>query len=291
MTLDNIRFKWNTLSMMGKIIVINVAVFLIVRLLGIIASIGAWDINTVVDQLAMPSAPAVLLSRPWTVITYMFTHYDVFHILFNMLALYWFGMLFLYRCTPRQLTALYIYGGVAGAALYLASAQVFPGVGGYLIGASASVMAIMVAIAMLMPDFEVGLMLIGRIKLKWIVAIAVVLFALGLVGDNPGGHIAHLGGMIVGAIFGLLLSRGTDITAPFNRMIDSAVNLFRSASAPAKANKRFGKKKPKQPSSDPSPESDRRDLDIILDKIKKSGYSSLTPDERRRLFEVSSRIK
>lgn len=290
--------------MLWKLIVVNVAVFLTVRVLGIVASIGGWDINSVVDQLAMPSYLPMLAERPWTAVTYMFTHYDVFHILFNMLALYWFGQLMLYRCTPRQLTALYVYGGVAGAALYLLAAQAFPAVSGFLLGASASVMAIMVAIAILMPDFEIGLMFIGRVKLKWVAVGAVVIFALGLVGNNAGGHVAHIGGMAVGAVFGLMLNRGVDITAPFNRLIDKAVNLFGRVKAPSggaafgssrgkSAKNKFGKKRPRRhaAASAQSQADDRRDLDLILDKIKRSGYSSLTADEKKRLFEVSSRIK
>lgn len=281
---------WHRQSLLMKIIVINVAVFLVLRLLGIIALIGSLDIGVVIDRLAVPPHPAMLLHRPWTAFTYMFTHYDVFHILFNMLALYWFGRILLLRCTPRQLTALYIYCGLGGALLFTAAAPVFPAVASApLIGASASVMGILIALAILMPDFEVQLLLIGRIRLKWLAVGALVLFALGLAGNNAGGHIAHLGGMIAGAAFALCLINGIDITRPFNRLIDRLCNFFRK---PANFRFRLRKKKARfSRSNGPKPKRrpvTEKDLDAILDKIKQSGYASLTPDERARLFDFSN---
>lgn len=280
--------KWSMMPLEMKLIIANVALFLLLRFIGIIALIGSWDIDSIVDRLALPSQLPIIAKQPWTVVTYMFTHYDIFHILFNMLALYWFGQLF---PTPRQLFGLYLIGGVSGAVFYVTAAQVFPGVGGYLLGASASIMAILVATAVMIPDFEIRLLLFGSVKLKWIATGTVILFAFGLTGNNAGGHVAHLGGMAAGAVYGLMMSKkGIDITAPLNNLLDMTVNLFEQAKAsrlktPKK--KSYGKKTPRMPSN----EDDRRELDIILDKIKKSGYSSLTAEERKRLFDVSSRIK
>lgn len=303
------------------------AVFLIIRLVGIAAMIGGWSIDPVVDFLALPSSLDELAVRPWTPLTYMFLHYDVFHILFNMLFLYWLGGIFLIRCTPRQLMALYLYCGLAGALAFVLAGLVFAGVGGILLGASASVMGIMVAAAVMMPDMEISLLLIGRIKLKWVVCVTVAMFALGLVGDNAGGHVAHFGGMAMGAVFALMLNRGHDITSGFNSLIDRTVNFIssvftRRANGTGRATsgfsatgrkKRFwkGDSRERQRRSNasssswseqkqsgtatsgqtPTNEDDRRELDKILDKIKQSGYTALTADERRRLFEVSSRIK
>lgn len=285
-------------SALWKLIIANIAVFLTLRLLGIIAMIGGWNIDNVVDQLALPSAPALIGTRPWTVVTYMFTHYAPFHILFNMLTLYWFGKIMLWRCTPRQMTWLYIYGGIAGALLYIAAAQLFAGVGGWLLGASGAVMSIVIATAVMMPDFRISLLFVGSVRLKWVAVTAVVLFALGLVGDNAGGHVAHFGGIMAGAIFGLLFNRGIDITRPVNNLTDRIVALFRSKGAPChdrqrKAKFKFRPKKAsrQQNSSTPSEADDRRNLDAILDKIKHSGYTALTADERRQLFDISRRVK
>lgn len=291
------RFK--SASALWKIIIVNIAVFLTLRLLGIIAMIGGWDIDTVVDRLTLPSAPELLAHRPWTVVTYMFTHYDPFHIIFNMLTLYWFGKIMMWRCSARQLTWLYIYGGIAGALFYLGAAQIFAGVGGCLLGASAAVMAIVIATAMMMPDFRIALLFIGSVRLKWVAVGAIVLFALGLVGNNAGGHVAHFGGIVAGCLFGLLFNRGIDITRPANILTDRIVGFFRqgfpngNARRGRKTKFKFRKKPSagKNNSSTASDADDRRNLDAILDKIKHSGYTALTADERRQLFEISKRVK
>lgn len=277
-----------------KLIIINLAIFLLLRLLGIIAMIGGWDINDVVDCLALPSEPARLATCPWTVVTYMFTHYAPFHILFNMLTLYWFGKMMTWRCTSRQMVWLYIYGGIAGATFYLVAAQIFAGVGGWLLGASASVMAIVIATAVMMPDFRLQMLFIGSVKLKWVAAAAVILFALGLVGDNAGGHVAHFGGIAIGAIFGLLYNRGSDITRLPNNLYNNVVKTLRSISSRHSAPRRKSKFRPTPKHNEETPPTaadDRRNLDAILDKIKHSGYTALTADERRQLFEISRRVK
>lgn len=285
--------KFKSASAVWKLLIINVVVFLLLRLLGIFAMIGGWDIDSVVDELALPSAPVLVAHRPWTVVTYMFTHYAPFHILFNMLALYWFGQMMTWRCSERQMTWLYIYGGIAGALFYLIAAQIFPGVGGWLLGASASVIAIVIATAVLMPDYPVMLLFFGSVKLKWIAVAAVILFALGLVGNNAGGHVAHFGGIAMGALFGYLINRGIDITRPAARAYNFIAGLFRRGTALSDSRRKFRPRKKKAPKATAvnTEEADRRNLDAILDKIKHSGYTALTPEERRQLFDISKRVK
>lgn len=286
-------YRIKGLSALWTLVVINLTVFLLLRLLGIIAMIGGWDINIVVDQLALPSSFEILAHKPWTIITYMFTQYGPFHILFNMLTLYWFGKMLQWRCSPSQLVWLYLYGGLAGAIFYLAGAQAFPGVGGWLLGASASVMAVVIATAVMMPDFRMQFLFIGSVKLKWVAVAAVVLFALGLVGDNAGGHVAHFGGIAMGAIFGLLYNHGTDITRPLNKLYVKIVNFFRHPGIKFhhKTKTKFKARKSETTRNQPSQADDRRNLDTILDKIKHSGYTALTAEERRQLFDISRRVK
>lgn len=276
--------KWAAIDLLTKLIVINVAVFLTLAIAGIAASLSEGNINGLVDWLALSSSPEQLLKHPWTIITYMFTHYDVWHIMFNMLTLFWFGRLFCYRCSPQQLVALYLYGGVVGGLLYVATALLIPSIAGTLVGASASVMAIVIAAAVMMPDHEIYMLLFGGVKLKWVAIGAIALFALGLAGQNAGGHIAHFGGIIIGFIFGMMMNRGRDITRPFNRLIDAITSAF-SKGRPKRRRKIVRKPCPK-PEAEPYSEAR---LDSILDKIKKSGYSSLTADEKRFLFNASRR--
>lgn len=243
-------------------------------------------IDTVLHWVELPSSPALLITRPWTIISYMFAQYDLIHILFNMLWLYWFGTMFRMCCTARQMMALYIIGGIAGGLLFIVAYNclpVFIHSTGWLIGSSASVIAIVTATAILMPDFRMHLFLIGAVSLKWIAIATIVLVLVGISGTNAGGEISHVGGILAGALFATRLRKGHDITAGPNRVIDNIVNAFKGIRRPAPA--------PRRTSTPRMSDADRRELDIILDKIKKSGYSALTPAERKRLFDLSRNIR
>jgi len=293
--IDSLRRIYRSGSTAVRLVFINVGVFLILRIVSLVFTLGGADVQThLLQWIELPSSLYGVAMRPWTVVTYMFAQYDVFHLLFNVLWLYWFGALFLYCGTPRQLVALYIYGGLAGAVLYMVAFACLPyfyGSYGWLIGSSASVLAIVVATAWRMPDYKVGLLFIGDVSLKWIAAVTVLISLLSIPGGNAGGNIAHLGGAAIGAVYGMAMGRGRDITAAFNAVIDRIVNM---AGRVADMSRRRHQAEPSgaSPASGTgSPRTDEETLDIILDKIKKSGYSALTADERKRLFDVSRRMK
>lgn len=307
-TLRQMKRGFSASTMLMKIIWINIGLFVLLRLTAIVGIFGGSPelINTVLDYVQLPSSPALLLTRPWTLLTYMFAQYDLMHILFNMLWFYWFGTLFMMTATPRQLLALYLLGGLGGGALFIAAycgLPLFVGHAGMLIGSSASVIAIVTATAILMPDFRMNLLFIGAVSLKWIAIVTIFLVLIGVSGSNAGGEIAHIGGVAVGAIYALRLRRGHDITAPFNRAFDKIANAWNSLTATAWSKSRPApgprppfssrdRQSPKPGSAEPScSRSDREILDSILDKIKKSGYAALTPEERQRLFDVSRKIK
>lgn len=313
---NNISFKWKTGTWLLKIVYINIAVFLILRIGAVVAffaGINSMQYLRCLNWIECPSSIEMLANQPWSIFTYMFAQYDVLHILFNMLWLYGFGRLFLEFNSQKQLLALYIYGGILGAVVFMLGYNflpVFNNIHGWLIGSSASAIAIVIATAVLNPDYKVGLLFIGQIALKWIAIVSLAIFVLSLSGDNSGGHMAHLGGALAGAIYGLMMKKGIDITNPFNRILDSCANIFSSI-------KEFKFKRPKQQKSTPKTSKwssntnngnkthpnnansnkttasaeDHAELDHILDKIKKSGYSALSADEKKRLFDVSSRIK
>lgn len=290
--LDRYRFS----TMLMKIIIINAVVFLLLHVIAIVALFaGSAHPESVLQWVEMPSNLGLLLRRPWTVVSYMFAQYDVLHILFNMLWLYWFGVIFMSLSTGHRLLALYVYGGLAGAALYLLAYNLLPffaGTDGMLIGASGAVIAVVTATAIMAPDYKMYLLFLGGVSLKWVAIVTIGLDLIGVTGANAGGHLAHLGGAIAGAVYALLLRRGTDITIPFCRVADMIANIFKGG-VKKPGFKRYTGSKTSPRSSVPHTDSqaDQAELDIILDKIKKSGYSSLTPDERKRLFDVSKRIK
>lgn len=306
--IDTVKQKWRVSTMLMRLIYVNIAVFLVIRIGAIVCMFAGVSELVWLRWFELPSMPQWLCDTPWTVVTYMFSHFDVLHILFNMLWLYWFGTVFMLTGTQKQVFALYLYGGIGGALLYLLAFNTLPAFAGQpslLIGASASVIAIVVATAVIHPEYRMGLLFIGSVSLKWIAIITLGLFMLGLTGNNAGGHVAHVGGAVVGLIYGLCFKNGRDITKPFNKLIDRMVVAFSGGVRVKRPKaKRFTKSHKKQQTETAQKQSqDKRQKDInatpedqaalnaILDKIKKSGYSALTADEKRRLFEVSKRIK
>ena len=227
--IDTVKHKWRVSTMLMKLIYVNIAVFLVIRIGAIVCMFAGVSELVWLRWFELPSMPQWLCDTPWTVVTYMFSHFDVLHILFNMLWLYWFGTVFMLTGTQKQVFALYLYGGIGGALLYLLAFNTLPAFAGQaslLIGASASVIAIVVATAVIHPEYRMGLLFIGSVSLKWIAIITLGLFMLGLTGNNAGGHVAHVGGAVVGLIYGLCFKNGRDITKPFNKLIDRMVVAF-----------------------------------------------------------------
>lgn len=213
-----------------------------------LAVVIGWSCgSSVIGVLVLSSDPATLLSTPWTVISYAFTQADLLHLLFNMLWLYAFGRLLLVRRTGRDLMLLYLAGALCGALLYLIFSSP---AAGPLIGSSAAVISVAVAVAFIMPDTELYLPLLGMTKVKWIVGVVTLIFLIGLSAPNAGGNLAHLGGVITGATGGLIICRKS---APGS---DSRAHTA--------------------------------EYDALKARIRSSGYESLSAKEKRRFFELSS---
>lgn len=290
---DMLLRKWRTMPMLVRLVSVNVILFLLLRIIGAVAMISghpAW-LNAAFGLLQLPSSVLSLATHPWTIVTYMFVQYDVLHLILNMLWLYWFGMVFVQFATQRSLVALYLFGGLAGALSYILVANLpligFASAG--LMGASAAVIAVTVATAVLVPDYKLNLLFFGEVSLKWVALIMIGIDVIGFSAGNIGGHVSHVGGAVAGLIYGWYARRGIDFLAGFNRGIDRLANLcrnfrYRSAS-PAKTG--FSSA---HTSSADTP-SDTARLDDILDKIRRSGYASLTPEERNTLFSISSNLK
>lgn len=304
--IDNLRSRYAAATVPVRFVMVNVAVFVIVRVLALVCLLFAVDAMPAIELLEMPSNPVKFVHQPWSLISYMFLHYDVMHILFNMLWLYWFGAMFHQIFGTRRFVGLYFLGGIGGALLYMLAYNVLPlfsSTEGLLLGASASVLAIVAATAVRQPDYKVGLLFFGQISLKWIAIVTIFIDVISIGSSNAGGHIAHLGGALVGAAFALADRRGTDITAWFNRAIDRLVNLTRrrprvkvgnfhnspftrTKQQPRTDKQQYERDNGRRNSMTPAEEAE---MDEILKKIKLSGYSSLTAEEKRRLFEVSKR--
>ena len=294
--IDDIKRTYRDSSMLVRIIFINSAVFLILRLLAFGAMLFNVDVVGMLHWVDLSSDCSVVLRRPWTVVTFMFAHFDFWPILFNMLWLYWIGRIFMEFFSPKQLMGLYLLGGWGGMVFFLLAYNFLPAFAeqGCLMGSSASVIAIVVATALYVPDYKIGLLFLGQVSLKWIALAGLAFIVLSLDVRNPGGGIAHISAALVGVWYALRIKRGRDITRPLNAAIDGVVGLFngRSWHWP-----KF--KKPVRPSAqqhDAAPSSQHRrpadtvseeELDVILGKIKQAGYDALTDEERDKLFKVS----
>lgn len=290
--LDNIKLTFKQGSAAIKLIYINVAVFLLLKIITIVLQLFNISSFPLISWLAVPADLHMLLRRIWTLLTYMFTHEGIFHILFNMITLYWFGKIFLSVFSGKHLTGLYITGGIVAALLYVLAYNIFPYFAPaipftILIGASGSIMAIIVASAVKMPNMELRLLLLGGIKLKYIAVIFVLISFFGITSANAGGKIAHLGGALAGYLFVILLDKGTDITKWINSIIDWVVTLFRPKQLKVKKGKKtqVHNKKMSDEEYNMNKADSMAEIDRILDKIKVSGYDSLTKEEKQRLFD------
>lgn len=301
MTIFNeILSKYRSSSALMRLVLVNVGVFLLIRLLCLALYFGGVGSEAVLGWIVAPSDFGALLHRPWTLLTYMVAHYDVFHLLFNMLWLYWLGRLFMEYFTSKQLVALYVMGGVGGALVYALGYAVLPVFAGrhdVLIGASASVLALIAAMAVYAPDYRVGLLFFGQVSLKWLAIGVVVLMVLGSGEGQIGAQLAHLGGGLVGVLYAWQMRRGHDITAWLNRLIDAIANLLRPRGRKGvgepvggKAyhyhqSERAGGNESQATQNAPTEE----EIDIILAKLKRSGYGALTEEEKATLFRASGK--
>ena len=298
--IDDIKRTYSQSSMLLRLIFINIGVFVLLHLVVIGAMLFKVDGSDLLTWVEMPGDLSLLIRRPWTIITYMFVHYGLFHILFNMLWLYWLGRIFMEFFSPKQLTGLYLLGGLGGAVVFLLAYNLLPYFTSspnvyYLLGASAAVIAIVVATAVYAPDYKIGLLFFGEVSIKWIAIVTVAISVLGMETDNPGGNIAHIGGALVGLWFALRIKRGRDITRPLNACIDTVMGLFNGRSfklpefkRPSRSRKQGGAQQPVNKNR-PADTVSEEELDAILKKIKDAGYDALTDEERDKLFKVSRR--
>jgi membrane associated rhomboid family serine protease len=280
-----------------QLIIINIVMFVVLGVVMVISLVSGFDsiFEKIHDQFRIPARFSEFITRPWTLITYMFTHdlTGILHILFNMLVLYWFGRLFVEYLGSDKLIALYILGGMAGAIAYLMAYNLIPffvekaqqfSIG--MVGASASINAIVVATAVLLPNYTFFLLFFGPVKIKYIAGITVFLSFLGSVGSNAGGNIAHLGGALIGFIYMKQLQSGINWGGWITMTIEWFKDLFKPRSR-VKVSYRNESTAPKKPGGKPSVSQD--ELDAILDKISAGGYESLTKEEKEKLFNASKK--
>lgn len=299
--IDKLKSFFGSSSALPKLILINVAIWVLIRFLGVFAFLFSNPetdsslalFSFVTQWLAVPADLGILLLKPWTVFSYMFLHIDFFHILFNMLWLFWFGQIFLQYLNNRQLVFTYLAGGLTGAFFFILFYNVFPAFESALpaalaLGASASVLAVVVAIAFYVPNYTIHLLFVGPVKIKYVALFTIVIDFFMIRSGNAGGHIAHLGGAALGFLYIRLFSNGLDLSAPFS--IKRFGRLF--GVLQTRKNKPF---RNVYTSDKPLTDEEynyqkvekQKKIDSILEKIKRSGYDSLSKEEKELLFSSS----
>jgi membrane associated rhomboid family serine protease len=299
--LEEIKRFFRKGSALSVIILINIAIWILVQVVKVIFffynSPDADFVNTLIlKTLAVPAFLPGLAAKPWTLLTYMFLHIDIWHILFNMLWLYWFGRIFLEFLPSGQLIRIYLLGGLFGGLFYILAFNAFPVFESiipvsFALGASASVMAIVTAIAVFVPNYTIQLFLFGRLRILYLAVILFVFDFFMIPSGNAGGHIAHIGGAVFGAIY-ILLYRSVKVTSsPGN--FGGFTSFFSDLFNFKKNQKRSTGYSQSRPLSDEEfnlkKKETQKKIDDILDKISKGGYDCLTRDEKEFLFRTSNK--
>jgi len=288
---DEIKNSFKTGSALTKLIYINLAVFLAVKIVGVVFFLLSINQTfSLVNWFAVPADLNNLLFKPWTIFTYMFLHQDFIHILFNMLWLYWFGQIFLSYFDEKKLLSVYLIGGLSGAVLYILAFNLFPVFDqitpvSFALGASASVIALVIAVSVYAPNHKINLLFFGPVALKYIAILTILLDVVSIASTNSGGHIAHLGGALFGYLYISQLRKGRNITRGFDRFMDKIFSMFKPRPKIKVSYKRPMTDRERDIEYNKAQVSKHKDLDKILDKIAKSGYDSLTKKEKEILFK------
>ena len=297
--LDEFKMAWKKPDNgLIQIILINGIVFILINVIRVFTNISGNQemYNWILEQIALPSDISAFLVKPWTIITYFFTHEGFFHILFNMLFFYWFGRIIYEFLGNNKLINLYVMGGLIGGLFYILIYNLIPFYqtrvqSSILLGASAGVFAVVVGAATFMPNYTFFLLFLGPIKIKYIAIFYVLLSFFQIDGSNAGGDLSHLGGALIGFLYIQQLKKGNDFGQPIVSLIQFIKSLFvrKPKIKVSYKSPRTDKKAKGQGKSESSKSVQQDEIDVILDKISEGGYESLSKEEKEKLFNASKK--
>ncbi len=277
--INDLKYRYQKGNIVEKLIYINVGLFILTLLLKVIFGLYKSNGNFIFDWFALEYNFESLITKPWTIISYGFLHSGFIHIIFNLIALYFIGNLFIEYFTQKQLLNFYILGTFFGGLIFILSHNYFPLFergSGPLVGASAGISAIFIGITTHMPNYSLRLRFIGYVKLWYLAAFWIGLDVLGLIGNNAGGHFAHLGGALFGFLY-VNYASTKEIS-----FFDALFSIFKKKPKRMRTVYKSNKKTKKK---DKEKEITQKQVDAILDKISKSGYDTLTKQEKEFLFK------
>jgi len=297
----DIKSQFTYGNVINQLIIVNVALFLLVNLFRLTLLFRGYHEEALTMKfhesmrvLEMPLDVNELIYKPWTVITHMFMHIQIGHIFWNMLILFFFGKIFQDFTGSKRVLAIYVYGALLGAALQIVFTNLVPAFQSSLhmpmLGASAGVMSLVIASAVLVPDYAVNLLLLGPVRLKYIAMFYVVVDFIGISYFDNTAHFAHLGGALFGFFFVIQLRKGRDLSKGFNKVISFLKNPFRRKNKMKVAYSGGSKRSVSDEKLNESKIIRQKKVDEILDKISKSGYESLTKEEKDFLFKASKNV-
>lgn len=285
--LDGLKNFFSQKTILSRLMLINIAIWVICMFI----SVFTWlfnisDISFVTRLFAVPSDISSLAEKPWSVFTYMFLQEEFWHLFFNMLMLYYGGKIFLQYFSQRQLLYTYILGGLFGAVFFVMAFNIFPVFenlkgNAFALGSSASVLSILVAAATYQPEYRLNLLLLGQVKMKWIAITFVLIDILTIPHGNSGGHIAHLGGALWGFLYVIMMKNNIDLSSMFKRKTRIKVKSRNAENyhQRAKTDEKYNAERAEN----------QAEIDRILEKIAKNGYSSLNEKEKEFLFRQSNK--
>ena len=284
--IDDLKLQYKVGGIVIKFIFWNVALFVIPWFIFSILSLVGINIDYM-QYVSLSSNPSQLLWKPWSLVTYAFFHTGIMHILFNLIVLNFSGRLFMTYFTGKQLVGLYFLSAIFAGIVYILVFYIL-NISAPIIGASAAIMAILVATTTYNPLMELRLFIIGNVKLWHVTGVIILVDLMQIRSENMGGHISHLAGAFFGFIFIKLLQNGTDLSKFVSSFIDFFTNLFRKQKTTPfkKVHKNYNKPVEKTVSKIITKDKSQQQIDEILDKISQSGYDSLNKEEKEFLFRV-----
>lgn len=278
-----------------QLIWINSLVFFAIRILGVILEMFVFKQEDVAASVILPYISlsdnlSEFLHFPWTIVTACFTHWDFMHVALNMLGLYMIGQIFIAEFGDKRLVGLYLFAGIGANIIYFIvqnTLDFYTKVPNTLVGASGAITGLFIALATFYPNKEVMLFFVLRVKLVWLAIILVAMYAIQLTGPNGGGHVCHLGGALMGFLFAKAYKNGTDLTKPILDFLLFIENLFKKKAKIKVSHSNFRNQTASKIEDVDYTEISQAKIDEILDKLKVSGYASLSKEEKRILFDYS----
>lgn len=300
--LDDFKNAWHKPNNgLVQLIIINISVFVGLGIIAVFSTLSGLDgvFAFAFKQFTIPAPIGEFITRPWTIITYAFAHSfsNLWHIIMNMLFLYWFGRVFVDFLGSQKLINLYVMGAIAGGVTYLLAynlipfyaerATMFDG----MIGASAAVYAVTVATATYWPDHKFYLLFLGPVKISYVAAFVIFTSLLGTIGSNAGGNLAHLGGALIGFIYAKQLTKGVEMGTWVFKIMEFVKSFFVHKPKIKVSHRQKATSSAKRSSSPSATKTDfsQAEIDKILDKISEKGYDSLTKAEKEKLFNASKK--